>query len=62
LAATCADPASIIDDFARDEWHGAGACSKRSSDLQAFVQADEVTAPAVSVGKPWDIDAKADRA
>ena len=62
MAATCADQTSIIDDFAPHEWHGVGACSKWSSDFQAFTHAGEITEPAVTVGKPWHIDVKADRA
>jgi len=62
MGATCADQTSIIDDFAPHEWHGAGACSKWSSDFQAFAQAGELTEPAVTVGKPWHVEVKADRA
>jgi|ERR1700733_862826 len=62
MGATCADQTSIIDDFAPHEWHGAGACSKWSSDFQVFAQAGEVTESAVTVGKPWHIEVKADRA
>ena len=62
MEATCADQTSIIDDFAPHEWHGTGACSKWSSDFQAFAQAGALTEPAVTVGKPWHIDVKADRA
>jgi len=60
MGAKCADQTSIIDDIAPHEWHGAGACSKWSSDFQAFTQAGEITEPAVTVGKPWHIDVKAD--
>ena len=62
MAATCAEQTAIIDDFAPHEWHGAGACSKWSSDFQAFTHAGEITEPVVTVGKPWHVDVKADRA
>jgi hypothetical protein len=62
MGATCADQTSIIDDFAPHEWHGAGACTKWSSDFQAFARAGELTEPAVTVAKPWHIDVKSDRA
>jgi ketosteroid isomerase-like protein len=62
MSAACADQTSIIDDFPPHEWHGAGACSKWSSDFQAFTQARVITDPAVTVGKPWHIDVTADLA
>jgi len=62
LGATCTDDAAIIDDFPPHEWHGSGACARWSSDFQAFVKAGELTAPAVTVGKPWHLDVTADRA
>jgi ketosteroid isomerase-like protein len=62
MGAACADQASIIDDFPPHEWHGAGACSKWSSDFQAFTHAAVITDPIVTVGKPWHIDVTADRA
>jgi ketosteroid isomerase-like protein len=62
MAATCADQASIIDDIAPHEWHGAGACTQWSSDFQAFAQAAAMTEPAVTVGKPWHINVNGDRA
>jgi len=54
--ATCADQASIIDDFPPHEWHGAGACSKWFSDFQTMSRADGITDPAIAVGKPWHVD------
>jgi ketosteroid isomerase-like protein len=60
MVAACADQTSIIDDFAPHEWHGAGACAKWSSDFQVFAKASEFTDMAVTVGKPWHIDATAD--
>jgi ketosteroid isomerase-like protein len=60
MAALCTDQAIIIDDFAPHVWQGAGACSKWSSDFQAFADSGEITHPAVSVEKPWHIDVTAD--
>jgi hypothetical protein len=60
--AICADVISIIDDVPPHEWHGAGACSRWSGDLDAFDKANEITAGAVTLGKPRHIDITADRA
>ena len=62
MVASCADQAAIIDDFPPHEWHGAGACTKWSTDFHAFTQTSEITEPAVTLGKPWHIDVTADRA
>ena len=59
MGAECADRTSIIDDFPPHLWNGAGACSKWSSDFQAFTQTGEITDPTVTVGKPWHIDVTA---
>jgi ketosteroid isomerase-like protein len=56
MGAECADQMSIIDDFPPHVWNGTGACSKWSSDFQAFIQAGEITAPTVAIGKPWHVD------
>ena len=60
--AICADVTAVIDDFPPHEWHGAGACSRWSSDLDAFDKANEITAGFVTLGKPRHIDIKADHA
>ena len=62
MAAECADQASIIDDFAPHVWTGAGACARWSSDFQDFAKAGDITAPFVTLGKPWHVDITADRA
>lgn len=62
MGAACADQTSIIDDFPPHEWHGSGACSKWSSDFQAFTQTAGITDPAITVGKAWHIDVTGDRA
>jgi hypothetical protein len=60
--AICADVTSIIDDVPPHEWHGAGACSRWSGDLDAFNKANEVTGAAVTIGKPRHIDITAEHA
>jgi ketosteroid isomerase-like protein len=62
MAATCTDDASIIDDFPPHEWHGPGTCARWSSDFQDFAKAGDITAPFVTLGKPWHVDITADRA
>jgi ketosteroid isomerase-like protein len=62
MAATCADQASIIDDFPPHVWTGAGACAKWASDFQDFVKTTGSSDPAVTVGKPWHVDVTADLA
>lgn len=60
--ATCADEASIIDEFAPFEWHGAGACSKWVNDFDADAKKNEITDGVVTLGKPRHIDVAGDRA
>ena len=62
MAATCADQASIIDDFAPHVWTGAGACTRWAGDFQEFVKTTGASDPAVTVGKPWHIDISTDLA
>jgi ketosteroid isomerase-like protein len=62
MGTACAEQTSIIDDFPPHEWHGAGACSKWSSDFQAFTQTVVITDPTVTVGKPRHMEVTADRA
>ena len=62
MAATCADQASIIDDFPPHVWTGAAACAKWASDFQDFVKTTGSSDPAVTVGKPWHVDVTADLA
>lgn len=62
VLANCADVTSIIDDLPPHEWHGAGACGKWSSDFDAFGKANEITAGAVTLGKPRHIDITAEHA
>jgi ketosteroid isomerase-like protein len=56
VLAMCADITSIIDDLPPHEWQGAGACSKWSSDFDAFGKANQITPGAVTLAKPRHID------
>ena len=56
IKASCADQASVVDDFPPHEWHGAGACSKWFDDFQTFATQAEITAPLIAVGAPWHVD------
>lgn len=62
VLADCADMTSLIDDLPPHEWHGTGACSKWSSDFDAFTKANEIIAEVVTLGKPRHIDITGDRA
>jgi len=60
--ATCADQASIIDEFPPYEWHGSGACAQWTSDFDADVKKNGITPGAVTLGKPRHVDVTGDRA
>lgn len=60
--ATCADQASIIDEFPPFEWHGAGACSNWANDYDADAKKNGITDGIVTLGKPRHIDIAGDRA
>src|SRR5262245_9605985 len=60
--ATCADEASIIDEFPPYEWHGAGACSKWAADFDADAKRNEITPGPVTLGKTRHLDVAGDRA
>jgi opacity protein-like surface antigen len=60
--AACADQASIIDDFAPHEWHGAGACSTWANDYEADAKKNGITDGVVTLGTPRHIDITSDRA
>src|SRR5450755_399773 len=50
LTATCADQASIIDEFPPYEWHGAGACAKWTDDYGADAKKNGITGGSVALG------------
>ena len=60
--AACADQASIIDEFAPFEWHGAGACAAWANDFVADAKKNGITDGVVRLGKPRHVDVAADRA
>jgi ketosteroid isomerase-like protein len=62
LTATCADQASIIDEFPPYEWHGAGACAKWTDDYGADAKKNGITDGSVTLGAPLHVDVTADRA
>jgi ketosteroid isomerase-like protein len=62
LTATCADQASIIDEFPPYEWHGAGACAKWTGDFGVDAKKNGITDGAVTLGTPLHVDVTADRA
>lgn len=62
LTATCADQASIIDEFPPYEWHGAGACAKWTDDYGADAKKNGITDGGVTLGTPRHVDIVGDRA
>ena len=47
IKASCADQASVVDDFPPHEWHGAGACSKWFDDFQTFASKQKSLLPSL---------------
>ena len=62
LTATCADQASIIDEFPPHEWLGAGARAKWTDDYGADAKKNGITDGSVTLGAPLHVDVTADRA
>ena len=62
LTATCAEEASIIDEFPPYEWHGTGACAKWTDDYDADAKKNGITDGGVILGAPRHVDVTADRA
>lgn len=62
MAATCAEQASIIDEFPPYEWHGAGACAKWTDDYDADAKKNGIIDGGVTLGTPRHVDVTADRA
>src|SRR5262245_56303116 len=60
--ATCADEASIIDEFPPYEWHGKGACAKWAADFDADAKKNDITPGAVKLGKTKHALVSGDRA
>jgi len=51
MVATCADQGAIIDDFAPNEWHGAGVCATWIKDFEAWSTKNAITDSKVIAGK-----------
>ncbi|HTO75258.1 MAG TPA: nuclear transport factor 2 family protein [Thermoanaerobaculia bacterium] len=60
--AACADQASIIDEFAPYEWHGAAACPQWAAAFDADAKKNGITSGAVTLGKPRHVDITGDHA
>ena len=59
---SCADDASVIDDFPPFEWRGPGACANWSKAFDGFAQQNGITDPVGTIGKPKQFAVKGDRA
>ena len=60
--ASCADDASVIDDFPPFEWRGAGACANWSKAFDGFAQKNGITDPVGTIGKPKQFVVSGERA
>jgi ketosteroid isomerase-like protein len=60
--ATCASPASIVDEFPPYAWQGPTACADWASDFEANSKKNEITDEVVKLAKPKHVDVTADRA
>jgi ketosteroid isomerase-like protein len=62
LSVTCADQASIIDEFPPHQWHGAGACAKWSDAYDAWAKKNGITDGVVTLSAPLHVDVTGDYA
>lgn len=60
--ATCADEATLIDDFPPYVWLGSGACSKWLNDLNAYSEKNAMTDMSSTLLEPWHVQVTADQA
>ena len=60
--ATCASPASIVDEFPPYGWQSATACADWANDFDAFNKKSGVTDAKATLGKPRHVDITGDRA
>jgi ketosteroid isomerase-like protein len=60
--ASCADDASVIDDFPPFEWHGSGACANWAKAFDGFADKNAITDPSGTIGKPKRFVVNGDRA
>jgi ketosteroid isomerase-like protein len=62
MAASCAEQASILDEFPPHEWHGAGACAKWAGDYDADAKKNGITEGVVTLSTLTHVDVTGDRA
>ena len=62
IAATCADQASIIDEFPPYQWGGSGACAKWTADYESDAKKNGITDGVVILGTPRHVEVTGDRA
>jgi ketosteroid isomerase-like protein len=62
MAATCADPTSVLDGLAPHIWLGATACRNWYRDVLAAGERGGTTAYFATLGEPRHVDASGDRA
>lgn len=62
VIATCADQASVIDEFPPYEWHGAGACAAWVASYAKDAAMNGISDGVVTLGKPRHVDVTGDRA
>ncbi len=60
--ATCASPASIVDEFPPYAWQGANACGDWAADFEANATKNGITDSVVTLQKPKHVDVAGDRA
>jgi ketosteroid isomerase-like protein len=62
MAATCANPASILDGLPPHAWQGPTACEEWYRDVMAEGEHEGATGYVVSLGKPRHVNVTGDRA
>jgi hypothetical protein len=61
-AASCADEATVLDDFPPYEWHGSGACANWAKAFDGFAAKNAITDSSGTIGKPKRFVVTGDRA
>jgi ketosteroid isomerase-like protein len=62
MAATCANPMSILDGLAPHVWHGPSACEEWYRNVMIAGDREGAGGDHVTPGKPWHVDVTGDRA
>ncbi len=60
MAAACASPMVIIDEFPPHVWSGANACTAWANAFNADAEKNKITDPVVTLGKPTHVDVTGD--